>query len=358
MSHTTIDSPTSSALDRLCERLADAATDLNGADAWPAEQLRWCGESGVYRWFFPFEHGGVDWSAADIYRGYLRLSAACLTTTFVITQSMGACNRMIASQSTECQRWLPGLMDGSVFATLGISHLTTSRQHVAPVLQAAPSGDGGYLLNGYCPWVTGGRKADLLVIGATLSDRRQIMAVVDTKSAGVQAPQHVELVALTASQTGMVEFSDTWIPGSSILAGPVEQVMKQGVDGRTGGLQTSILATGLAGTASRYLNQEARRRPNMLEVADEFAQQVDLLERELLAAADGSTEHTNEELRTRANSLVLRATQAAMTAAKGAGYAARHPVGRWCREALFFLVWSCPEPVLYANLCELAQFGD
>ena len=28
--------------------------------------------------------------------------------------------------------------------------------------------------------------------------------------------------------------------------------------------------------------------------------------------------------------------------------------GRWCREALFFLVWSCPRSVVDANLCELA----
>jgi hypothetical protein len=58
------------------------------------------------------------------------------------------------------------------------------------------------------------------------------------------------------------------------------------------------------------------------------------------------------------NSLVLRATQATLAAAKGAGYAAGHPAGRWCREALFFLVWSCPAPVLQANLCELAGILD
>jgi alkylation response protein AidB-like acyl-CoA dehydrogenase len=357
MPHTTIDSPCSPELDRLCDRLAEASARLSAPDAWPVEQLRWCGESGVYRWFFPAEYGGLEWSAADIYRGYLRLSAACLTTTFVITQRMGACHRMLASRSIECQHWLPGLLDGSIFATLGISHLTTSRQHVAAVLRAEPSGDG-YLLDGYCPWVTGGGQADLLVIGATLGDGRQIMAVVDTKSAGVQAGEHIELMALTASQTGMVKFSQTQIPESFVLAGPVENVMKQGGEGGAGGLQTSILATGLAGTAVRYLTQEATKRPNMKRVADEFRQQLDLLERELLAAADGSTDHTSEKLRTRANSLVLRATQAAMTAAKGAGYTQQHPVGRWCREALFFLVWSCPEPVLFANLCELAQLCD
>jgi hypothetical protein len=55
---------------------------------------------------------------------------------------------------------------------------------------------------------------------------------------------------------------------------------------------------------------------------------------------------------------VLRATQAALVAAKGAGYVAGHPAGRWCREAMFFLVWSCPQPVLAANLCELAGLRD
>ncbi|MBW8885705.1 MAG: acyl-CoA dehydrogenase, partial [Planctomycetia bacterium] len=67
---------------------------------------------------------------------------------------------------------------------------------------------------------------------------------------------------------------------------------------------------------------------------------------------------TSNELRTRANSLALRASQAALAAAKGAGYVVGHPAGRWCREALFFLVWSCPQPVLHANLCELAGIQE
>jgi hypothetical protein len=74
----------------------------------------------------------------------------------------------------------------------------------------------------------------------------------------------------------------------------------------------------------------------------------------LLALAGGEAVCSTEELRTRANSLVLRASQSALGAAKGSGYVVGHPAGRWCREALFFLVWSCPQAVLSANLCELA----
>lgn len=78
----------------------------------------------------------------------------------------------------------------------------------------------------------------------------------------------------------------------------------------------------------------------------------------MLNLASGEPVCTNEQLRTDANSLVLRATQAALVSAKGAGYVKGHPVGRWCQEALFFLVWSCPQSVLDANLCELAGIEE
>jgi hypothetical protein len=51
---------------------------------------------------------------------------------------------------------------------------------------------------------------------------------------------------------------------------------------------------------------------------------------------------------------VLRATQAYLAASKGAGFVAGHPAERLVREAMFFLVWSCPQPVLAANLREFA----
>jgi hypothetical protein len=64
------------------------------------------------------------------------------------------------------------------------------------------------------------------------------------------------------------------------------------------------------------------------------------------------------EIRRRANSLVLRATQAQLAASKGAGFVAGHPAERAVREAMFFLVWSCPQPVLAAALREFARIED
>ena len=52
-----------------------------------------------------------------------------------------------------------------------------------------------------------------------------------------------------------------------------------------------------------------------------------------------------------------RAAQAALTAAKGAGFVRGHPAERLARESLFFLVWSCPQAGSGAVLCELAGLG-
>jgi hypothetical protein len=82
-----------------------------------------------------------------------------------------------------------------------------------------------------------------------------------------------------------------------------------------------------------------------------------LLVDRLIELTERPTAGAHEPLRAQANSLVLRSTQAALLAARGSGFVADHPAGRWCQEALFFLVWSCPQAVQDANLCELATAG-
>jgi hypothetical protein len=130
--------------------------------------------------------------------------------------------------------------------------------------------------------------------------------------------------------------------------------MQGGIGAKTGGYETSTLAIGLASAAIGYLSHEAEKRDELVPPKEALQQECSALREDLLRIASGEPACSNEELRRCANSLALRASQAALTAAKGSGYVVGHPAGRWCREALFFLVWSCPQPVLSANLCEMA----
>lgn len=357
-----VEIPDSRSLDQLCETLKEWSGKWAGIQDWPAESLRLCGSAGVYRWFLPESQGGFGWSEADQTRGYLRLAEVDLTTTFVITQYMGAIRRIAGSQSVGSQHsgvadeWLQRLVRGDAFGTVGISHLTTSRRHLQqPALRAAVA-DGGFVLNGLSPWVTGAPHADVYVIGATLEDGREILAAVPATTEGISAGPGCDLVALSASCTDRVEFDNVQVHSSMLLGGPIENVLQSGVGARTGGLQTSTLAIGLARAAANYLADEASRREDLREATSELTKEIDQLEELLLRASAGDAECDASDVRGAANRLVLRTTQAAMTAAKGAGFLAGHPVGRWCREALFFLVWSCPQPVAQAHLCEMA-FG-
>ncbi|MEM6855241.1 MAG: acyl-CoA dehydrogenase family protein, partial [Planctomycetota bacterium] len=76
-----ITSPDSPALEELCKELAGHADETDAAGRWPKDQLRLCGEAGVFEWFLPEELGGQGWSEEGVVRGYLALSEACLTTT-------------------------------------------------------------------------------------------------------------------------------------------------------------------------------------------------------------------------------------------------------------------------------------
>ena len=353
-----ITSPDDEQLHELCRRLEELSPGLEQPGAWPRQQLQLCAEHGVFEWFVENEYGGQDWDESAIMRAYLRLSAACLTTTFVITQRTGACRRVAISDNTDIkQSLLPDLVSGRQFATVGISHLTTSRRHAArPVLRAEET-SSGFVLDGFSPWVTGAPFADTVVIGATLADSRQVLLALPTDLAGVSSSASTELVGLTASRTGPLHCSRVQVPHELVLAGPVAEVMKTGAGAQTGGLQTSILAAGLAASALDYIEVEACQRPELGAPADALRSEWKGLTDDLIGSLEGSGVCSNEAMRIRANSHVLRATQAALAAAKGTGYVEGHAAGRWCREALFFLVWSCPQPVLSANLCELAGIG-
>lgn len=344
---------------QLCQQLADHAGELDRSGQWPAQQLEWCAAAGVFGWFVPTEFGGEGWSEAQLLDGYLRLSQCCLSTTFVLTQWHAACRRIVGSSNEELKReLLPQLAGGELFATVGISHLTTSRQHVGqPVLAATEQPDGSFVLDGFSPWVTGAAHADLMVLGATLQDGRQILAAVSNHRPGVTAHPGVELVALASSCTDRVDLHQVRVLQNELVAGPVMNVLQTNSGGGAGGLQTSTLAVGLAARAIDFLHAEATQRHELSPVVQKMHRDCQQLQDALADLTAGEESMTSGELRQQANSLALRSTQAALQAAKGAGFIATHPTGRWAREALFFLVWSCPQAVAQANLCELAQLN-
>src|SRR5262249_19556136 len=135
-------------------------------------------------------------------------------------------------------RWLPKLAIGECFTTVGISHLTTSRQHLATPAVAAIHSTNGYRLTGEIPWVTGARRADVLVVGGTLDDGRQVLAAVPRDRPGLTFGEPLPLLALTGSETGIVTLDNVEVREEDLIAGPVPQVLQTLPTGGAGSLTT------------------------------------------------------------------------------------------------------------------------
>jgi alkylation response protein AidB-like acyl-CoA dehydrogenase len=340
----------------LLRALADAAEAADAAPDWPAASWELLRQTGALTWSLPRALGGQGFDPVALLAGYERLAQACLTTTFLLSQRDAAVRRILEHAAPELQRrLLPPLAIGAAFTTVGLSQLTTSRQHQAPALTATPTVDG-YILDGFIPWVSGAARADFLLTGATLADGRQILLTLPRVRAGVEVEPPLNLCALRGSQTGQVRCRQVQATTEEVIAGPAERVLA-GKGG--GGLETSCLALGLAGSAIAFLQQEAALRPDLREPAARFEELRDGVRRRLHGLAGGPVEASDATaLRVRANRLALAATQAALTSAKGTGFAHPQPAQRWARQALFFLVWSCPRPAAEGMMAQLLALAS
>lgn len=325
--------------------LAARAEQTAAAGPWASGAWELLAGHGVLAGFVPAAHGGAGAGEPALLDTLAMIAGRCLTTALVLSQWSAAVRIIAAASPDVATALLPPLARGERFTTVGISQITTSRQHVGGPALRAVRVDDIWRLDGLCPWVTGAAVADTIVTGAATADGARMFFVVPTAAPGVCVEPPLEMLALTGSRTSAVRLDAVRVATTIAAAdGP-----------RTGGLATSALALGAARAAVRMIALEAERRPPLEPVAEGLAAEAaGLAARVREAARRGLEPAARDRLRGDANGLVTRAAQAALTAAKGAGFVRGHPVERVVRESLFFLVWSCPPAVATTLLCELA----
>ncbi len=336
----------------LVAQLAEADGAVDEANSWSEPLWTLLTVAGAHRWALP--GSGLDRPA--LIRRYARIAEGSLTAAFVLTQFDAAVRRLMAAGPSHPRaiRWLSALGGGQAFATVGLSQLTTSRRRGPQALRATPSGTG-YTLDGSMPWVTAAPRADLFVAGATLDDGGQLLIALPADRPGLVVHPPFALSALQASCTSEVACAAVPVEPEDILAGPDPDVMASAKSGGTGGLETSALALGQARAALAALHDLATSRDDLIPALAALSEGWARLANDLLArAAETPGAAEPGALRARANTFVLDATQAFLTARKGTGFLRSEPAQRWARQALFFLVWSCPAPVAQATLREMA----
>jgi alkylation response protein AidB-like acyl-CoA dehydrogenase len=349
--------PEAPAITALSEALtaADGLADLSGE--WPETLWGLLADAGATRWSIPREYGGEERTRPLLVQRYAQLAEASLTAMFILSQHDAAIRRLAAAADRPTARqWLATIAEGGAIATVGLSQLTTSRRLGSKALVATEVGKGRYRLNGGMPWVTAAERADVIVTGAFLDDDRQMLLALPADLPGVLIKPAFDLAALQASRTAEVVVNGVEIDASDVLLGPTANIASQPGAVGTAGLETSALALGQSAAAINGL-------ASVLALGrEDLADPLTLLRESwrqsweyLLACARGEGDASSAgEVRTLANALALRSTQAYLTARKGSGFLRSDPAQRWARQALFFLVWSCPSPVAQAAIRDLA----
>ncbi len=340
-------------LKQLARRIAETAHVRDRDGQWPAQALTALGQAGAWRWAIPREFGGETLSALQQVQAYEAVSRGSLAAALILTQHDGACLLIAGGESQQLMDdLLPRFARGELLATVGISQLTTSKRGAGPPMKARRDGDG-FRLDGLMPWVTSSPLCQVIVTGGVLDDGNQILAVISSDRAGVEIHEPMQLAALQASCTGAVHCRDVRVEPHEIIRGPCEQVLS--IRAPVKSLTVSACGIGLAGAMWQAIDAiPAAATDTFKPVCDRLRDAFRRLRDELYDAAekrsDPSAEVPAYEIRSSINDLVQRLAIALMTLAKGTGMLIDHPAQRLAREALFFLVWSAPDPVRQQTL--------
>ena len=349
---------------RCAQHVADTvleprAEETDRAPEPPRANLRALADAGLVGVTTPREWGGHGVSGT-FQRAFTEiLTAACGTTWFVMTQHLGACGMLAGSQNPRLrERFLRDMAEGRHLVGVGFGHLRRPQ----PMLRAEPTEDGGYILNGVAPWVTGWPLLAGVVYGAVLPDERHVYVYVPAHDDGdtIRSSPPLPLCAMNASATTEVRLTNRYVPKEDWVKFSSREEMARG---DTNGIAGAVSpALGCARGSLRLLRATAAKRNIgfLSEAADALEAEINACRSEAFRWADGPKDipdYKPNALRCRAWAIELgvRAAHAAVAASSGGANALDHPAQRRFREAMFYTIIAQTSDILAATVERLSH---
>jgi alkylation response protein AidB-like acyl-CoA dehydrogenase len=202
----------------IAERLAEEvlfprALTTDRADVVPAELLDVLAEAGFYGLAGPSDAGGLGIDPAVAPAIVETLASGCLTTTFVWAQHHRSVLHAASGPAALRDEWLAALCTGSKRAGVAFAGL---RRPDPPVLTARRT-DGGWIFDGYAPWISGWGRIDVVDVAARDEDRI-VWAFVDARKGDGLTVEPLTLAAVNASATVRATFHHYRVPDERVAA--------------------------------------------------------------------------------------------------------------------------------------------
>ncbi|MGF1666218.1 MAG: acyl-CoA dehydrogenase family protein [Acidimicrobiia bacterium] len=200
------------------------------ADAWeregmvPRPVLRHMGELGFFSLGVPEEDGGLGLgaSAAAILAEELGRSTFGGFAITAIAHVDLAMRYLLGSGSAEQkQRWLPGLMAGSLVGALAVTE-PDAGSDVAGMRTSAQRDGDGFRINGSKIFITNGVHADVVFVAARTNpdvkaSRGISILAVEKGSEGFVVSRALHKMGWLSSDTAELSFQDCWVPDANVI---------------------------------------------------------------------------------------------------------------------------------------------
>lgn len=218
--------------------LFPSALEVDRTGTLPPAQLTALATAGFYGVAAPLADGGLGADPHLMAALVQTLASGCLSTAFVWIQHHGTVAAVAGAPAVMRDEWLGPLCSGERRAGIGLAGLRSE-----PGLRVTAV-DGGYRLDGVCPWITGwGSITTINVAARDSSDVVHQLLVDATASPSLRAEPH-RIVAVVASGTVTVEFAGHVVPADRLLGTrPFADWRSRDADGST---LNGFLAVGLA----------------------------------------------------------------------------------------------------------------
>ncbi len=307
--------------------LFPAAIDVDRNGVVPESHWQRLADEGLYGLAAPPEHGGPGLELPELLAVLETMAGGCLATTFTWVQHHGVV-RALASTANERLReeLLADTVAGRLRAGIAFAGVIPD-----PPRMRATRVDGGWMLTGDGPFVSGWGIIDVLQVSASDTATGDIIGGIlrAEQQEGITRVERLSLVAADATNTVSLRLDDLFLPDDRIVSRVprAEFLANQILGVRFNG----TLPVGLVERCARLL--EARGQD---EVAARLRSECEAVRGRLDAGLADIT--TMISARADAAQLAVRAACALVTAGGGDALVHTNHAQRLAREAMFTLV--------------------
>jgi alkylation response protein AidB-like acyl-CoA dehydrogenase len=309
--------------------LFPAALSVDAEGVIPRSHFDLLAEEGFYGLAGQPEHSGIEVDFPSFLNILETLCGGCLTTTFTWIQHHSVVRGLTGTQNVDLrEKYLGVAIRGEVRGGVAFAGAIPR-----PPRLWATATDGGWLLTGEAPFVSGWGIIDMLLIAAREAaggpQGTIVSGLVDAAAGAGVTVEELRLIAAQGSNTVRLRFEDYFLPAEKVLAevSHADFLANQHISARLNG----CLAMGVAGRCIRMIDEagqpDAAARLHTAQDAVRDRLDAGLADPPTLPAA-----------RAAASELAYRAAGALVAAVGSSGILQRQHAQRLVREATFTLV--------------------